>query len=58
MTDTDNPVESYAYDEPTPADEVVAMGENGPQGPGRYIIRMGEPPIKVGGGTKEEQFGS
>jgi len=58
MVDKTNTVEeSYAFDEPTPADEVVTLGENAPQGAGNYIIRMGEPPIKVNGGGREEQFG-
>lgn len=57
-TDDTEVEESYAFDEPTPADEVVQMGENGPQGPGNYILRMGEPPIKVNGGSRAEQFGS
>lgn len=42
--------ENYAYDEPTPADEVVPTDE------GAVILRMGEPPIEVGGGSKAEQF--
>jgi len=57
MSDTGPTVEeSYAFDEPTPADEVVSLGKNAPQGPGEYIIRMGEAPIKVNGGSREEQF--
>ena len=58
MVDEKNFVEeSYDFDEPTPADEVVTLGENAPQGAGNYIIRMGEPPIKVNGGSRTEQFG-
>jgi len=33
--------ESYDYDEPTPADEII-MTEDGP-----VILRIGEPPIPV-----------
>lgn len=39
-------VERYAYDEPTPADEVVNTGD------GPVIMRMGEPPIPVGCGAE------
>ncbi len=46
---TDEIEESYAYDEPTPADDVV-MTSDGP-----YIHRMGEPPIKVGGGENQHE---
>lgn len=54
MSDTtdsnENEEENYAYDEPTPADEVVSTDD------GAVILRMGEPPIEVGGGSKAEQF--
>lgn len=43
--DTDDVEESYDYDEPTPADDVV-MTDDGP-----VIMRMGEPPIPVGCGA-------
>jgi len=57
MVDETNSVEeSYDFDERTPADEVVTLGENAPQGAGNYIIRMGEKPIKVNGGSRAEQF--
>lgn len=57
MVDKTNTVEeSYAFDEPTPAYEVVTLGKNAPQGAGNYIIRTGEPPIKVNGGSRTEQF--
>lgn len=39
--------ESYAYDEPTPADTVVQTAD------GLVIHRMGEPPIPVGCGATE-----
>lgn len=44
-SNTDDVEESYAYDEPTPADEVV------PTDDGPVIMRMGEPPIPVGCGA-------
>lgn len=45
--------ESYAYDEPTPADDVV-MTDDGP-----VIMRMGEPPIPVDcGATCAEEIPS
>lgn len=40
--------ENYDYDEPTPADTVVNTAD------GPYILRMGEPPIKVGGGKTND----
>lgn len=33
--------ENYAYDEPTPADDVITTSE------GTFILRMGETPIKI-----------
>lgn len=49
----DMPEETYAYDEPTPADEIVQT-TNGP-----VILRMGEPPIPIGcGATCSEELPS
>ena len=42
---TDEIEESYDYDEPTPADEVVSTAD------GPVIMRIGEPPIPVGCGA-------
>lgn len=43
--DTNLDSESYSYDEPTPADDVL-MTEDG-----AVILRMGEPPIPVNCGA-------
>lgn len=42
-----NDIEHYAYDEPTPADDIITTGE------GTFILRMGEPPIPIGGHSQE-----
>ena len=41
-------LEYYAYDEPTPADDVVTTSD------GSFIMRVGEPPIPVKDAAENE----
>jgi hypothetical protein len=41
-------LEHYAYDEMTPADDIITTSE------GTFILRMGEPPIPIGDHSQED----